>query len=163
VLLVLNGIVATLVSRSSAPKPGTIVLANTIIVIVLSRMYSPIMIAPGIAASLAMAMVLTPRFSVLSSPITIALLMSGAVVLPLLLEQQGAVSTTMSVSPAGVLFDAPAISGTEPTPTILVGALYVISLIVGATIAGSQMRARTLQAQKHLHLQAWQLRQLVPR
>jgi serine/threonine-protein kinase len=163
VLLVLNGIVATLVSRSPAPRPGAIVLANTIIVIVVSRMYSPILIAPGVAASLAMAMVLTPRLSWLGSPITIAVLMSGAVVMPLVLENLEALSTTMSVSPAGLLFDAPAISGQERAPTILVGALFAIALVVGATVAGHQMRARTLEAQQHLHLQAWQLRQLVPR
>jgi serine/threonine-protein kinase len=161
--LLLDGIVATHAMRAEKPKPGLVVIANTVIVIVLARMFSPILIAPGIAASLAMAMVLTPRFSWLGSPVTIALLMIGAVGVPLLLEQVGGLSTTMSVSGDGVLFRAPAISGNAPAATIAVGALYAIALIGGATVAGYQMRERTLQAQKHLHLQAWQLRQLVPR
>jgi hypothetical protein len=89
--------------------------------------------------------------------------MIGAVSVPLILEQLGALSETMSVSSAGVLFHAPAISGEEASGTIFVGAAYAAALITGAVVAGFLMRQRTLQAQKHLHLQAWQLRQLVPR
>ena len=161
--LLLDWVVATHAIRAKTPRPGLVVLANTVIVIVLARMFSPILIAPGVAASLAMAMVLTPRYSILGSPITISILMIGAVTVPLLLEQLGVMSTTMSVSPAGVLFHAPAISGTEAGPTILVGALYAIALVTGAVVAAHLMRTRTLEAQKHLHMQAWQLRQLVPR
>jgi hypothetical protein len=126
-------------------------------------MFSPILVAPGVAASLGMAMVLTPRFSVLGSPITIAVLMTSAVTMPLLLEQAGVLSHTMSVSLDGVLFSAPAFSGQLEGPTIMTGALYAIALVLASVIAGFQMRQRALEAQKHLHLQAWQLRQLVPR
>lgn len=159
----LDGVVAIHAVRAKMPKPGLVVVANTIIVIVLARMFSPILIAPGVAASLAMAMVLTPRFSLLGSPVTIAILMAGGVAVPLLLEQMGVLSTTMSVSPHGLLFAAPAISGNLAGPTVLVGALYAVSLVVGAAIAGSQMRTRAVAAAHHLHMQAWQLRQLVPR
>ncbi|HEY5944072.1 MAG TPA: serine/threonine-protein kinase [Kofleriaceae bacterium] len=162
-LLLVDGVVAMFGTRAKLPKPGLIVIANTIIVVFTARMFSPILIAPGVAASLAMAMVLTPRFSILGSPITIGALMIGAITLPLLLEQMGTLSTTMSVSPAGVLFAAPALAGTLEGPTILVGALYAIALVTASVIAAYQIRVRSLEAQKHLHLQAWQLRQLVPR
>ncbi|MGE5187189.1 MAG: serine/threonine-protein kinase, partial [Acidobacteriota bacterium] len=59
--------VALLAMRSPTPRPGLVAIANTLIVILLARMYSPILIAPGIAASLALAMVLRPRFSCLGS------------------------------------------------------------------------------------------------
>jgi eukaryotic-like serine/threonine-protein kinase len=161
--LVLDGVVAVVATRGKKPRPGLVIVANTIIIIVLARMYSPIMIAPGIAASLAMAMVLTPRFSFLGSPITIAILMAGGIAGPLLLEQMGVLSRTMSVSEAGVLYSPPALSGQLEGPTILVGALYAVALVVGAVIAGYQMRSRALGAAHHLHMQTWQLRQLVPR
>ena len=161
--LLLDGVVILHTVRSKVPKPGLLVLANTIIVILLARMFSPILIAPGVAGSLAMAMVLTPRFSLLGSPVTISALMAGGVAGPLLLEQMGVISTTMSVSPAGVLFAAPALSGDLAGPTILVGALYAVALVAGAAIAAHQMRTRAVAAAQHLHLQAWQLRQLVPR
>jgi eukaryotic-like serine/threonine-protein kinase len=161
--LLLDCVISVYVVRSKVPRPGLIALANAMIVIVLARMFSPILIAPGIAASLAMAMVLTPRFSLLSAPLTIGVLMTGGVAVPLLLEQLGILSMTMSVTEAGVLFTAPAISGLRPGGTILVGALYAVSLVIAAAIAGYQMRARAVAAAHHLHMQAWQLRQLVPR
>jgi serine/threonine-protein kinase len=162
-LLLVDGLVAVYAMRAKLPKPGLIVIANTIIVVLVARMFSPILVAPGVAASLGMAMVLTPRFSVLGSPITIAVLMTSAVTMPLILEQAGVLSHTMSVSLDGVLFSAPAFSGQLEGPTIMTGALYAIALVLASVIAGFQMRQRALEAQKHLHLQAWQLRQLVPR
>ncbi len=157
------GVVSYLVVRSVKPKPGLVIIANAVVVVMLARMFSPILIAPGIAASLAMAMVLTPRFSIVGSPITVASLFAGAVIGPLLLERMGLVSETISVSTAGVLFHPPAISGALEGPTNLVGALYAVALIVGAVTSSYAMRRRAVDAAHHLHLQAWQLRQLVPR
>ncbi len=147
--------------RAPTPRPGLVALANTVIVILLSRMYGPVLIAPGIAASLAMALVLTPRFSWLGSAPGIAFLMSGAVLGPLVLERTGALSPTMSVAADGVRFFGPAL-GSHEGPTIFVAAIYVAAVIVGACIAAAAMRARTRNAHLHLQLQAWQLRQLVP-
>ncbi len=157
------GVIGFHAMRAAFPKPGLLVLANTVIVISLARLFSPILIAPGIAASLAMAMAITPRFSLLGSPVTIALLMAMGVGGPLLLERLGVISHTMTVDPAGVLFHPPALSGELEGPTILVGAIYAIALVVGAAFAGHQMRTRAQDATRHLQLQAWQLRQLVPR
>jgi serine/threonine protein kinase len=161
-LLLLDGLVAFHAVRATTPRPELVLFANAVIVVVLARMFSPILIAPGVAASLAMAMVLTPRFSWLSSSVTIAALMIGAVLTPLILERMGVLTTTMTVDANGVLFRAPAVAGLEG-PTVAVGMLYAIALIAGACIAGDAMRARTRAAHRHLQLQAWQLRQLVPR
>ncbi|HSD89743.1 MAG TPA: serine/threonine-protein kinase [Kofleriaceae bacterium] len=161
--LLLDGAVAYLAIRMQTPRPGLVVIANTIIVITVARMFSPILIAPGVAASLGMAMVLTPRFSWLGSPVTIGVLMVGAILVPLGLELFGAVSETMSVSPQGVLFHGPALDGAREAPTIAVSALYAACLVGASVFAGYQMRARAVAAAKHLQMQAWQLRQLVPR
>jgi serine/threonine-protein kinase len=162
-MFVVDGFIAYAVVKSKKPRPGLIVITNMVIVIAISRAFSPILIAPGVAASLAMAMVLTPRFSWLGHPITIGIAMVGGVILPLVLESIGTMSRTMSVSHAGILFRAPAISGAHEAATIAVGGLYAAALVVGAAIAGYQMRVRALEATKRLQLQAWQLRQLVPR
>jgi hypothetical protein len=92
----------------------------------------------------------------------VATLMIVAVLGPLVLELVGALSRTMSVSSAGVLFHGPGLAGSQTT-TIIVGVVYVIALIGGATIAGEAMRRQTRAAHLRVHLQAWQLRQLVPR
>jgi serine/threonine-protein kinase len=160
-LLLLDGAVAIVADRARRPMPGLVAIANTIIVITLARMFSPILIAPGVAASLAMAMVLTPRFSWLGSAVGIAALMTAAVVVPLVLEHIDVLSPTMTVDHSGVLFHAPAL-GVHETRTVVVSALYVIALIAGASVAGAAMRATTRKAHHRLLLQAWQLRQLVP-
>jgi hypothetical protein len=149
--------------RARRPRPGLVLVVNTLIVIVLARMYSPILVAPGLAATVGMAMALTPRFSFLGSPLTIMVVMAGAATGPLLAEQLGLLSTTLSVSPDGILLAAPAISGVVPGGTIFVAALFAVALVVASVFTASQVRARAVEAATRLHLQAWQLRQLVPR
>jgi hypothetical protein len=155
-----DGVVALYALRARHPVPGLILIANTVIVLLVARLFSPILIAPGVAASLAMAMVLTPRFSWLGSPWSIGAFMVGAVVLPLGLEQLGVVSRTMFVDAGGLRFHVPTI-GAHEGPAVAVAALYAACLIAGACIAGYAMRSRTQAAHRHLHLQTWQLRQLV--
>jgi hypothetical protein len=160
--LLLSGAVAIHVRRAPRPRPGLIVLTNTVVVVVLARMYSPILIAPAIAASLGMGMVMAPRFSWVGSAPSIASLMAGAVLVPWLLERAGLMTLTVRVSTDGVLLSAPGLAGAE-TSTIIVGVAYVLGLVVLACAIGEEIRRRTRDAHRHLHLQAWQLRQLVPR
>jgi hypothetical protein len=159
-LLVLDLGVAVHAMRAPTPRPGLVALANTIIVITIARMYGPLLIAPGIAASLAMAMVLTPRFSWLGSAVTISALMIGAILGPMILEWIGVISSTMTLTPHGALFHAPAIGTSEAT--IPVYAFYSAALVAGACIAAAAMRDRERASHEKLMLQAWQLRQLVP-
>jgi serine/threonine-protein kinase len=160
-LLLLNLVVLLHANLSAIPKPGLVVIANSIIVMVVSRMYSPILVAPGLAAVLAMAMVLTPKFSFLGSAATVATILLTAIFTPLVLERLEILSQTVSVSQSGVLFHAPAVAGYE-LPTLVVGTVYSICLVIGAATMGGVMRRRTRDAYRHLQLQAWQLRQLVP-
>jgi serine/threonine-protein kinase len=160
-LLIAIGITCVYVNRSTIPRPGIVVISNTVLLVLVARMFSPVLIAPGVAAVLAMAMALTPRFSLLGSAYTITGLLSCAILGPLALERLGVWSQTMFVDAQGVLFHAPVFAGNE-TPTIIVGALYAVALVAGACLMANTMRARAKEAARHLHLQAWQLRQLVP-
>ena len=47
-------------------------------------------------------------------------------------------------------------------PILVVSSLYIISLIAGSSTIAELMRAQNQDARRHLLLQAWQLRQLVP-
>jgi serine/threonine-protein kinase len=160
-LFLVNLVVLLHVNMASLPRPGVAVVGNTILVLVLARMFSPILIAPGVAAVLAMAMVLTPRFSFLGSSVTVCVLLLLAIFTPLVLERLDVLSRTLEVTEAGVLFHPPAVAGHEG-PTILVGSLYTVGLIIGSCAMAGSMRRRAREAYRHLQLQAWQLRQLVP-
>jgi len=106
-------------------------------------------------------MTLTPQFSWLGSPLGIIGSMSLGVLVPLALEELGWISSTMIVGKHGLAFETAAFAG-HRVPTLIVGVFYVIALITGAVIAGTSMRRQQREAHRRLHLQAWQLRQLVP-
>ena len=160
--LVLSGVLYLSAFRGSRARPELIIVGNTVLIAILARMYSPLFIAPGVASVLAMAMCSTPRLSLLGSAGAVGALFISAAIGPLVLERLGVLSQTMSIDTAGVLLRAPAIAPPEG-PAVLVGALYATGLMIGATAMASAMRRRTRAAHHRLHLQAWQLRQLVPR
>ena len=161
-MLVLAGVFYWYAYHGEAPRPGLVILGNAVMILLVARMFSPMFIAPGVAAVLAMAMVLTPQLSVLGSASAVGALFIAAAVVPMMLERLDVVSRTMSIDAAGIVLHAPAIGGAEG-PAVLVGVLYTIGLIIGACGMAHAMRARTRAAHRHLHVQAWQLRQLVPR
>jgi serine/threonine-protein kinase len=160
-MLAADGVLGQLVRRAKRPRPELIIIANMLLVFVIARMFSPLLIAPGIAASIAIAMVLTPQFSWLGSPVGIVVSMSAGVLAPLLFEELGWMSHTMIVGKHGLSFETAAFAG-HRVPTLIVAVVYVIALITGAVVAGSSMRRQQREAHRRLHLQAWQLRQLVP-
>ena len=162
VMLAADGVLGLVVQRAKRPRPEFIIVANTALVVVISRMFSPVLIAPGIAASIALAMVLTPQRSKLGSVWTITVLMIGAVLVPLALEELGVLSPTMFVTPRGLAFETVAFGGTT-TPVLIVATVYVVALIVGTALTGSLMRSQQQRMHRRLHMQTWQLRQLVPR
>jgi eukaryotic-like serine/threonine-protein kinase len=162
VMLVADGVLGQLVRRSKNPRPEFVIVANMLLVFVIARMFSPLLIAPGIAASIAIAMVLTPQTSWLGSTWGIGISMTLGVLVPLVLEELGVLSQTMIVSSKGLSFETPAFGGST-TPTLIVGTVYIAALITGAVITGSSMRRQQREAHRRLHMQAWQLGQLVPR
>jgi serine/threonine-protein kinase len=162
VVLAVSFVVALVGALTGTPRPGLLVIINAVLIMLVARMFSPLFIAPGMAAALAMGTLLTPRFSWLGSATTVAILMIIAVLLPLALEMTGTISSTMSVLRDGVLFRAPGIAGNE-TPTQIVGVVYTIGIIVAGSAVGGVKRARSRDAHRRLQLQAWQLRELVPR
>jgi serine/threonine-protein kinase len=162
VVLVLEMAIYLVAYHGSRPRPGLVILGNVVMIAAVARMFSPILVAPGVAAVLALAMVVTPRLSVIGSARSIgALFISGAIV-PLILERTGVISPTISIDPVGLHLHAPAIGGAEG-PALVVAALYTTGLIIGTCWMAHSMRTRARAAHRHLHLQAWQLRQLVPR
>jgi hypothetical protein len=159
--LILSGVVYVYAYHGDHPKPGLVIVGNVLVIAMLSRMFSPIFVAPGVAAVLALALVITPQLSRLGSPSFVASLYIVATLAPLGLERIGVVSPTVSIDAAGILLRAPAVGAAEG-PALVVAVLYAIGLIIGTCWMAHAMRIRAQAAHRHLHLQAWQLRQLVP-
>jgi serine/threonine-protein kinase len=157
-----SGMIALYNLHAARPRIGLAVIGNMLVVALIALMFSPILIAPGIAAVLAMAMVVTPRLSRLNSAVAVTLLMMAGVFGPWLAELTGLAPPTLSALGDGIALRAPAVRGNE-LATIIVGMTYSVGLIIGASWVAEAMRNRISDAHRHLRLQAWQLRQLVPR
>jgi hypothetical protein len=147
---------------SPVPLPGLLVLVNVLLLVVLTRTFSPFMVAPGVAGLLAMGSLLTPRYSWLGSTAGVATLLSGAILVPWVLEIAAAISSTMTVRPDGLLFTTPAFAGRE-IPVQIAGVVFTLGLILAGALIGNLVRTRTRDQHRRLQLQAWRLRQLVPR
>jgi len=160
-VIVLSALLYVLAYHGATPRPSLVILGNVVMIALVARMYTPIVVAPGVAAVFSVAMVVTPRLSRLGSAATIGVLFTTGAIVPLALEQFGVLTRTITIDVAGMHLRAPAIGSNEQA-TLVVAALYIIGLVVGSCSVAHGMRARSRAAYRHLHLQAWQLRQLVP-
>ena len=128
-------------------------------VAILAHEFGPTTVAPPIVAIMAAALAANPLLERRHAVLIGLVLVMGALG-PLLAEQVGLLSRTISV-------DADASYGFSPArcksiallvPSIL---LLVASTVVLAMLIGRSMRGRERRLRRQLHMQAWQLRQLV--
>jgi serine/threonine-protein kinase len=138
-----------------------IVITNAVLVGIVARMFTPFLIAPALAAMSVMTMVYTPTTSWLAGPRGMVAVTGLAILGPWLLERAGWLSVTTTVDARGILMRAAGTAGAEG-PTLAVAVVYTISLLAAAAVMANAIRARQRATKRHLHLQAWQLRQLVP-
>jgi hypothetical protein len=148
-------------SMKTYGKEGLLAVGNAVLLAIVSRMFTPFLIAPGLAAMSTMALLFTPTSSRLTTGLGVTLLAWLAVLGPYVLERVGIISVTTTVDEHGVLLRAAGTAG-EAGPTIGVAVFYVLASIAAAAIMAAGMRERARQARRHLQVQAWQLRQLVP-
>jgi hypothetical protein len=159
--LVASGVIYLIAYHAGVVRPGVVIVGNVLMLAMIARMFTPVFVAPGVAAVLSLALVVTPQLSIFGSPTVVAALYIAATVTPLALERLGVVSQTVSIGSAGILLRAPAVGASEG-PALVVCVLYTAGLIIGTCWMADAMRTRARDAHRHLHLQAWQLRQLVP-
>jgi hypothetical protein len=147
-------------SKRTYGREWILAIGNAILLAIVSRMFTPFLIAPGLAAMSAMAILFTPTSSKLTTAVGMTLLAWCAVLGPWVLERVGVLSITTTVDEHGILMRAAGTAGHEG-PTIGVAIFYVLASIAAACGMANAMRARERSARRSLHLQAWQLRQLV--
>jgi serine/threonine-protein kinase len=149
-------------TKKTYGKEGLLAVANAVLLGIVSRMFTPFLIAPGLAAMSTMAILFTPTTSRLTSTVVLTVMAWLAVLAPYLLELFGVVSATTTVISDGTLMLRVAGSAGEAGPTISIAVIYVMAMIATAAWMATTMRERARAARRHLHVQAWQLRQLVP-
>jgi hypothetical protein len=136
-----------------------VAVLNAALIALVARMFSPFFIAPGIAAIATMALVLSPDYDRPRRAVWLGLLMVAAILVPYLAERLSLLSPTMHLAPDAVTIaglgipDGPALAGLV---------LYVFAIVAAAAVVGHAVRRAERTARRHMHLQAWQLAQLVP-
>jgi serine/threonine-protein kinase len=146
--------------RSSArPLLAVFLASNVLLIGVLSQLFSPIAFAPTVAVMTAVILSLNPR--PLPMPRTTAFLaLGGAFAVPWALQEADLLPRTFRFDDTGIHLFGDALLGgpaTTAVETIVSGAACML-IAVGVA---DHIRRRDSAARKALHLQAWQLRQLV--
>jgi len=143
------------------PRPFRLAIGNALLIALVARLFSPFLIAPGIAAVTAMMLTFSPTYRRVGPVLMLTTTMALAVVAPWLLELAGVISPTTTLTPVGAIIDAPGLHFSVAAKTVFFS-LYAIALVAAATGMSHAMRSEERQNRQRMYTQAWQLRQLVP-
>ncbi|MGE5186547.1 MAG: serine/threonine-protein kinase [Acidobacteriota bacterium] len=135
------------------------VAANMLIVALIARMTSPFLLAPCVAMVTATVFAMVPR---LGRAWALYLGFASAVLVPFALERLGLVRSTIAIDGDSVVLHARA-AHLDPFVTLAgLGLFVAVVLAIAIAMARGIANARD-RSHRALQLQAWQLRQLVPR
>jgi serine/threonine-protein kinase len=148
-------------SKATAIGPGLIaivLIGEALLVALFARIFSPFLIAPGVAGATLMAFAQHPRWGRVS---VMWGAMTAGVLVPFILEQAGVLERTMRFVGDTVELHSPALLVHE-LPTQLGLCLYVpVMLFVAVYFTRQNARAQR-EAMRLIEIQKWQLRQLMP-
>jgi eukaryotic-like serine/threonine-protein kinase len=150
--------------RTGRVLAPVVIACDLAIIILFARMFTPFLVAPAIGAVTVMATAFHPSAARLRVMIVVALLSIAAILGTWLAEVVGIVVPTMRTYDGKIELASPldGIRALPPAPALacFVVALFAVAAVLAVRVARSERAAR-----HHLHVQAWQLRQLlaVPR
>ncbi|HEY4056557.1 MAG TPA: serine/threonine-protein kinase [Kofleriaceae bacterium] len=134
-----------------------LVVLQLILIMTVSRIYSPFLLGPGTAAVTAAALMTGPQYAKRQASL-IVVLTTAAVLVPVFAELMGWLPTTLTVSTNSATIHA-TMNGQHATLIVL--ALYTLCLSTSSVIISRGLRNAERKARREMHVQAWQLRQLV--
>jgi len=135
-------------------------LSNALLIVLLARMTSPFFIAPVVAVLAATGLVFSPTYRGPKAAAMIGVVLILAVLIPWFAELGGLLSPTSHFIETGLVLEAP-MFGKSPITRHAMLVIYVIAVVAAATGMAFQNRKAERIVRERLHMQAWQLRQLV--
>jgi hypothetical protein len=135
------------------------ILGNVMLLVIIGRMTTPFLVAPGLAAATAMLFNSTPMFRRVLYSRLVALALLSAILVPWGLELAGVWQQTVFVTDTAIVLDV----GVRLTPfSVHLGLLmYAVGLILAATVITRNLGRGDDEAQHQIRLYAWKLRQLL--
>jgi hypothetical protein len=161
--LAVNTIVLRIRAREgTGDRPYLNALRNAGLVAIVAHAYSPLLIGPGLAAATVGALLLTMSYTRPRELIGLVAILSAAVIVPWGLENLGVLQQTMFHTAHGLELATPQLEAMGPVLRDVGVGLYVVGALAATAALGYAMVQRERTSRRALHLQAWQLRQLVP-
>jgi serine/threonine-protein kinase len=146
--------------RSGRVPTWAFMLANLVLVVLFSQWVGALLLTPLLISALIVAFASRPQYA--RRPAMALGWGLAALFLPIVLEQLGVLPHTFRYGAAGLVSWGNIIDS-RTTADLVMALLGAAALIVlTARFAIGITRAR-IAAQRHVHIQAWQLRQLLPR
>ena len=145
-------------------RPGRPFLALPVIIIhvalvaVVARIYTPFLLGPGVAAVTAMGFMTGPQYAKRQA-MWVAIVAFLGVMLPFLAELAGWLSPSIDVGEGFAVITSPMFHSAAGTFSLL--SLYTAAIIAGCVVMTRGLKSAERRARASMHLQAWQLRQLV--
>ena len=148
-------------ARAEDPSPHHVTgacMLNVVALLLISRWFGPFVILPGIAGASTVIYSLhqRPRWI----PICLALGCT-AVVAPLVLQYLGVLAPSYAFTDGGITI-LPNVTSFPKTATFAALIAAGLGVIIAPVVAITSVRRSLAEAEQRLHMQAWQLRQLVP-
>jgi hypothetical protein len=131
------------------------------LIIVLSRLYSPFLIAPSAAAIAATVLMGAPAYR---NPQVVAVMVAAfiaAFLLPAIAELAGWIRPSYELDGRVLTIFVP--SDTAPTIGVVGLLVWGVACVLAATVVTLRRARGEDRGKRLLHLQAWRLRQLLPR
>ena len=138
-----------------------LVIGNAFMVALLAQMFSPLVFAPAVAVVTVTGLVFGPVYAHRHRVVLVVIAMSAAVLLPWLGEELGWLPHAIASTADGLALSGPALRVSQVAKyfALIAGVVAVIASAAGMAF---RMCSADRAARRALHLQAWQLRQLVP-
>jgi hypothetical protein len=131
---------------------------QVILIATVARMYTPFLLGPGLAAVTAVALMTGPQYARRQATL-VAVVSILAVLAPAIAELVGWLEPTMQVAEGVATIRTYAIQG--PTTFFAVMSAFTIAIVTSAVVVVRGLRQAERRARRYMHVQAWQLRQLV--
>jgi hypothetical protein len=145
--------------QSPRPTFWLALIGNALVAALCTRVAGPLIFVPALLCVQATALASYPRL--LERPVLPALWVGLGFVVPVVLEQLGAIDSTWSIRDESIRSMSSMIHLRGPLTIALVIAGPIVTMITSALFARSMARARKA-AQQAVELQAWHLRKLLP-
>ena len=144
-------------------KPGHAFVAAPVIVLhlalimLIATMFSPFLVAPALAAVTAAGFMTGPQYAKRQATL-VWLLCSAGVLVPWLAERAGWIASTMTTRDGAVTLHSPAITAGGFEALMAASTVVLVGSVV---MLARGLRTAERGVRQQIHLQAWQLRQLV--